>query len=115
MTRSELLKYMDNLVVWGHDQLKCWRGHAVALQKGHHMALSAPGEVHEKSCVSENSMFRSLLQNMMASICKVLCEEINAYPKRAQCQTWPRSPSQQCDRSEAGCQVSRFRGAHLMR
>merc|ERR1719146_387553 len=33
MTWEELLEHMDNLVDWGHDQLKSWRKQASALQK----------------------------------------------------------------------------------
>merc|ERR1719372_40053 len=32
MTWEELLEHMDNLVDWGHDQLKAWRKQASALQ-----------------------------------------------------------------------------------
>jgi len=33
MTWEELLEHMDNLVDWGHDQLKAWAKQASALQK----------------------------------------------------------------------------------
>merc|ERR1719401_202427 len=33
MTWEELLEHMDNLVDWGHDQLKAWTKQASALQK----------------------------------------------------------------------------------
>eukprot|EP00746_Dinoflagellata_sp_MGD_P071923 gnl/MRDRNA2_/MRDRNA2_29237_c0_seq1.p2 gnl/MRDRNA2_/MRDRNA2_29237_c0~~gnl/MRDRNA2_/MRDRNA2_29237_c0_seq1.p2 ORF type:complete len:115 (+),score=27.95 gnl/MRDRNA2_/MRDRNA2_29237_c0_seq1:111-455(+) len=33
MTWDELLEHMDNLVEWGHDQLKSWAKQASALQK----------------------------------------------------------------------------------
>merc|ERR1719157_357106 len=32
MTWEELLEHMDNLVSWGHDQLKAWNKQASALQ-----------------------------------------------------------------------------------
>merc|ERR550514_1390822 len=51
MTWEELLEHMDNLVSWGHDQLKSWRKQASALQ----MKIKAPGvsaflENDEKAC-----------------------------------------------------------------
>eukprot|EP00746_Dinoflagellata_sp_MGD_P125086 gnl/MRDRNA2_/MRDRNA2_59780_c0_seq2.p1 gnl/MRDRNA2_/MRDRNA2_59780_c0~~gnl/MRDRNA2_/MRDRNA2_59780_c0_seq2.p1 ORF type:complete len:115 (-),score=27.34 gnl/MRDRNA2_/MRDRNA2_59780_c0_seq2:35-379(-) len=33
MTWEELLEHMDNLVEWGHDQLKSWTKQASVLQK----------------------------------------------------------------------------------
>merc|ERR1719469_347480 len=86
MTWKELLQHMDNLVAWGHDQLKSWRNQAVALQKSQHIVLSAFREVtNEKSCVSKDLKLRSFLQNKMASICEDMCKEINAYPQCSQC------------------------------
>merc|ERR1712113_467370 len=41
MTWPELLEHMDNLVAWGQDELKSWRGHASALQENKHVVLSA--------------------------------------------------------------------------
>merc|ERR1719238_2250566 len=39
MTWEELLEHMDNLVDWGHDQLKAWAKQASALQQKMQMKM----------------------------------------------------------------------------
>merc|ERR1719488_284288 len=41
MTWEELLEHMDNLVDWGHDQLKAWAKQASALQMKEKVPTSA--------------------------------------------------------------------------
>merc|ERR1719407_156190 len=55
MTWEELLEHMDNLVDWGHDQLKAWAKQASALQMKKKAPTSASvflegAKNDEKSC-----------------------------------------------------------------
>merc|ERR1719231_2050951 len=50
MTWEELLEHMDNLVDWGHDQLKAWRKQASALQIKAPVISAAFLESDEKAC-----------------------------------------------------------------
>merc|ERR1719159_154295 len=51
MTWEELLEHMDNLVDWGHDQLKSWRKQASALQMNiKPVGITAFLESDEKAC-----------------------------------------------------------------
>merc|ERR1719203_2107958 len=88
MTWPELLEHMDNLVDWGHGQLKGWRKQASALQKDKHVVLSAvvqKGQSGEQACLAEDMNHRMQVQNKLAGICEDMCKEVGKYPKCAQC------------------------------
>merc|ERR1719450_1945566 len=73
MTWEELLEHMDNLVDWGHDQLKSWRKQASALQMKKssdaavflHNALKSD----EKACVAMDLKIRTQVQSKLAGMC----------------------------------------------
>merc|ERR1719353_1247633 len=90
MTWEELLEHMDNLVDWGHDQLKSWRKQASALQVN--MKSSAASvflhnnlKSDEKACVDMDLKIRTQVQNKLAGMCEDMCKEVGAYPNCAQC------------------------------
>jgi len=90
MTWEELLEHMDNLVDWGHDQLKFWRKQASALQVN--MKSSAASvflhinlKSDEKACVDMDLKIRTQVQNKLAGVCEDMCKEVGAYPNCAQC------------------------------
>merc|ERR1719161_2454172 len=90
MTWEELLEHMDNLVDWGHDQLKSWRKQASALQV-HMKASNAAVFLHnsaksdDKACVAMDLKIRTQVQNKLAGMCEDMCKEVGAYPSCAQC------------------------------
>jgi len=89
MTWEELLEHMDNLVSWGHDELKAWRKQASALQVKSpaaasvflHMTLKSD----EKACVAMDLKHRQQVQAKLAGMCEDMCKEVGAYPNCAQC------------------------------
>merc|ERR1719161_2928185 len=90
MTWEELLEHMDNLVDWGHDQLKSRRKQASALQVN--MKSSAASvflhnnlKSDEKACVDMDLKIRTQVQNKLAGMCEDMCKEVGAYPNCAQC------------------------------
>merc|ERR1719171_1370768 len=91
MTWEELLEHMDNLVDWGHDQLKSWRKQASALQV-HMKASNAAVFLHntaksdDKACVAMDLKIRMRVQNKLAGMCEDMCKEFGAYPNCAQCE-----------------------------
>merc|ERR1719421_1314964 len=94
MTWEELLEHMDNLVDWGHDQLKAWAKQASALQTKMKMKVravaSAPAtpaflENDEKACEAMDLKHRSQVQAKLAGMCEDMCKEVGAYPNCAQC------------------------------
>merc|ERR1719158_2453259 len=90
MTWEELLEHMDNLVDWGHDQLKAWAKQASALQTKIKSPASAPVFLHveksdEKSCEAMDLKHRTHVQSKLASMCEDMCKEVGAYPNCAQC------------------------------
>merc|ERR1719158_1854985 len=90
MTWEELLEHMDNLVDWGHDQLKAWRKQASALQMKRKMikkSLTSPAflENDEKACEAEDLKNRAAVQSKLAGMCEDMCKEVGAYPNCAQC------------------------------
>merc|ERR1719263_1037337 len=79
---------MDNLVDWGHDQLKAWRKQASALQmklKNVSPVASAFLESDEKACEAMDLKHRSMFQSKLADMCEEMCKEVGAYPNCAQC------------------------------
>merc|ERR1719498_2391176 len=89
MTWEELLEHMDNLVDWGHDELKAWRKQASALQKSVAPVVPALLHVGQKSegqaCGASDLKHRAALQNKLAGLCEDMCKEIGQYPNCAQC------------------------------
>merc|ERR1719182_1404897 len=82
---------MDNLVDWGHDQLKSWRKQASALQVN--MKSSAASvflhnnlKSDDKACVAMDLKIRTQVQNKLAGMCEDMCKEVGAYPNCAQCE-----------------------------
>merc|ERR1719337_109611 len=94
MTWEELLEHMDNLVDWGHDQLKAWAKQASALQTKMKMkaraSVSTPAtpaflESDEKACEAMDLKHRGQVQSKLAGMCEDMCKEVGAYPNCAQC------------------------------
>merc|ERR1719160_426450 len=92
MTWEELLEHMDNLVDWGHDQLKAWRKQASALQMKTQEpqmkalpAASAFLESDEKACEAMDLKHRAQVQSKLAGMCEDMCKEVGAYPNCSQC------------------------------
>merc|ERR1719428_2410219 len=90
MTWEELLEHMDNLVDWGHDQLKAWRKQASALQMKTKSPAPASVFLHvaksdEKACESMDLKHRQMVQSKLAGMCEDMCKEVGAYPNCAQC------------------------------
>ena len=73
MTWEELLEHMDNLVDWGHDQLKSWRKQASALQKKMQMKMQSHAtpaflENDEKACESTDLKYRQMVQSKLSDM-----------------------------------------------
>merc|ERR1719172_161592 len=90
MTWEELLEHMDNLVDWGHDQLKAWAKQASALQMKKKAPTSASvflegAKNDEKSCQATDLKYRSKMQSKLAGMCEDMCKEVGAYPNCSQC------------------------------
>merc|ERR1719453_2448930 len=88
MTWEELLEHMDNLVSWGHDQLKSWRKQASALQvnpKLSAVSVFLHSKSDEKACAATDLKMRTQVQNKLAGMCEDMCKEVGAYPNCSQC------------------------------
>merc|ERR1719174_3440170 len=80
MTWDELLEHMDNLVDWGHGEIKAWHKQASALQ-----TVSGKSQQSEAACSEKDAARRAQVQNKLAGVCEDMCKEVDAYPKCAQC------------------------------
>merc|ERR1740120_669215 len=85
MTWTELLEHMDNLVYWGQDQLKGWKGQAALLQKPVVSAIAQKTETSEQACVAADMSNRMKVQAKLAGVCEEMCKEVGAYPQCSQC------------------------------
>merc|ERR1719416_322265 len=85
MTWAELLEHMDNLVYWGQDQLKSWKGQAALLQKPVMSAIAQKTETSEQACVAADLSNRMKVQAKLAGVCEEMCKEVGAYPQCSQC------------------------------
>jgi hypothetical protein len=85
MTWEELLEHMDNLVDWGHDQLKAWRKQASALQiqmksSAASVFLHTNTKSDDKACEAMDLKHRAMVQSKLAGMCEDMCKEVGAYP-----------------------------------
>lgn len=80
MTWNELLAHMDNLVEWGHGQIKNWEKTVSTFQRSQ-TVLYSNQSISDKACIAADMHIRSLFQNRLAGSCEEMCKEVLAYPK----------------------------------
>ena len=65
---------MDNLTLWGHDEITAW------VKRAGGPAL-VQQNVKSLSCQKQNLYHRAAVQHRIAGICEDMCKEVGAYPK----------------------------------
>mmetsp|Transcript_47509 Transcript_47509/g.146893 ORF Transcript_47509/g.146893 Transcript_47509/m.146893 type:complete len:181 (-) Transcript_47509:79-621(-) len=83
MTWEELLKYMDDLGVWGEETVKGWKTQAASHLQWTKKAVRVVQV--SKACVAEDAKHRAMAQDKLAGVCVEMCKEVGAYPEKCTC------------------------------